>query len=77
MRTVCWFSCGAASAVATKIRVDFPEAFDRMAKLERFKGHTVFKDCYLDELPPDAGNYPKEQHIECGIFCLMAEEDMK
>jgi hypothetical protein len=48
-----------------------------MAKLERFKGHTVFKDCYLDELPTEAGNYPKEQSIECGIFCLMAEEDMK
>ena len=60
-----------------KIRVDFPESFDRMAKLERVKGHTVFKDCYLDELPTDAGNYPKEQSIECGIFCLMAEEDMK
>ena len=60
-----------------KIRDDFPEHFDRMAKLERFKGHTVFKDCYLDELPIDAGNYPQEQSIECGIFCLMAEEDLK
>lgn len=60
-----------------KIRDDFPETFDRMAKLERFKKQTVFKDCYLDELPKDAGNYPQEQSIECGIFCLMAEDDMK
>lgn len=60
-----------------KIRNDFPETFDRMAKLERFKSQTVFKDCYLDELPKDAGNYPQEQSIECGIFCLMAEDDMK
>lgn len=60
-----------------KIKVDFPDAFDRMAKLERKKGHTVFKDCYLDELPSNAGNYPEEQSIECGIFCLMAEDDIK
>ena len=60
-----------------KIKVDFPEQFDRMAKLERFKKQTVFKDCYLDELPKDAGNYPQEQSIECGIFCLMAEDDLK
>ena len=59
-----------------KIKIDFPEQFDRMAKLERFKKQTVLKDVYLDELPPDAGNYPKEPDIECGIFCLMAEQDI-
>jgi 3'-phosphoadenosine 5'-phosphosulfate sulfotransferase (PAPS reductase)/FAD synthetase len=60
-----------------KIRVDFPETFDRMAKLERFKNQTVFKDTFLDEMPLDAGNYPEEQDIQCGIFCLMAEQDYK
>lgn len=60
-----------------KIKVDFPEQFDRMAKLERFKGQTVLKDVYLDELPPTAGNYPEEQDIQCGIFCHMAEENYK
>ena len=59
-----------------KIKVDFPEHFDRMAKLERFKKQTVLKDVYLDELPPEAGNYPQEQDIQCGIFCHMAEEDI-
>jgi 3'-phosphoadenosine 5'-phosphosulfate sulfotransferase (PAPS reductase)/FAD synthetase len=58
-----------------KIKVDFPEAFDKMAKLERFKKQTIFKDRYLDELKPDDGNYPQEQSIECSIFCQMAEED--
>ena len=60
-----------------KIKIDFPDAFERMAKLERFKKQTVFKDVYLDELPPDAGNYPQEQDIQCGIFCHMADEELR
>lgn len=59
-----------------KIKIDFPEVFDRMAKLERFKGQTVFKDRYLDELKPTDGHYPKEPSIECSIFCHMAEEQL-
>ena len=59
-----------------KIKVDFPDQFNRMAKLERFKKQTVLKDVYLDELLPDAGNYPQEQDIQCGIFCHMAEEEI-
>ena len=58
-----------------KIKVDFPEHFDRMAKLERFKSQTVFKDRYLDELKPTDGHYPSEQNIECSIFCQMAEQE--
>lgn len=60
-----------------KIKVDFPEHFDRMAKLERFKSQSVLKDRYLDELKPTDGNYPQEQNIECSIFCQLAEEDYK
>ena len=60
-----------------KIKIDFPEHFDRMAKLERFKKQTVLKDRYLDELNPTDGNYPQEQNIECSIFCQMAEQDYK
>jgi hypothetical protein len=60
-----------------KIKIDFPDQFERMAKLERFKKQTVFKDVYLDELPPDAGNYPQEPDIQCGIFCHFAEEEIK
>jgi PP-loop superfamily ATP-utilizing enzyme len=59
-----------------KIKVDFPEHFDRMAKLERFKKQTIFKDRYLDELKPTDGNYPTEPNIECSIFCQMAEQEL-
>jgi hypothetical protein len=63
-----------------KIRVDFPENFNRMAKLERLIGASITKSkgvrVYLDELPEDAGDYPKEPNIECSIFCQMAQEDI-
>ena len=59
-----------------KIKVDFPNQFQRMATLERQKGQTIFKDRYLDELKPTDGNYPQEQNIECSIFCQMAEADL-
>jgi hypothetical protein len=56
-----------------KIKKDFPEVFDRMAKLERslgarltkYKGKRVF----LDELPTDAGRGQKEPDMECGLWC--------
>ena len=62
-----------------KIRVDFPEAFEKMAALERRKGCTVLKDgagapLFLDNLPPHSGHYPTEIAIECGIFCHFAEQ---
>ena len=72
-----------------KIRVDFPDVFERMARMEEMLGRTVCKiqktvdgkqtleRMSLRELPPEAGDYPKEQEIQCGIFCHMAEEDIK
>lgn len=64
-----------------KIRVDFPEQFERMAKLERLIGASICRVAgervYLDELPPNAGSYPAEPEVQCGIFCEMAEKDMK
>ena len=72
-----------------KIRVDFPAVFARMSQIERELGRTICKRewadengdrqlerIYLDELPPDLGDYPKEQEFECGIFCQMAEQDI-
>jgi hypothetical protein len=63
-----------------KIRADFPDAFTKMANLEKQLGVKILKHkgerIFLDDLPPDAGEYPKEQSIECGIFCQMAEEDL-
>lgn len=64
-----------------KIRVDFPETYDRMAKLERKIGASICKEngerVFLDEMSPDIGSYDKEPEIQCGIFCELAEREMK
>ena len=64
-----------------KIRIDFPAQFDRMAAMEKKIGAKILKisdeRIWLSDLPKDAGDYPKEQAIECGIFCHMAEKDIK
>lgn len=64
-----------------KIRIDFPAQFDRMAAMEKKIGAKILKigddRIWLSDLPKDAGDYPKEQAIECGIFCHMAEADIK
>lgn len=63
-----------------KIRVDFPETFDRMAALERDIGATVLKvkgrRLYLDQLEPDRGRYAAEPDIACGLQCTVAEEEL-
>lgn len=56
-----------------KIRQDFPEVFERRAKLERFIGNSIFKDCYLDELDPQRGNMNTEIFPDCSIMCYLAE----
>lgn len=62
-----------------KIRVDFPDAFNRMAKQERkmnvainksYAGDGKRKRVFLDELPPDAGKFDAEPDIECGVLCI-------
>lgn len=57
-----------------KVRRDFPEAFDRMAKMERELEFALLKvkgkPCYLDELPLGAGRYADEPDIECGPQCV-------
>jgi len=61
-----------------KIRVDFPDVFDRMAKQERdvnaaicksYAGDGKRKRVFLDELPPDMGRYESELEIKCGLIC--------
>ncbi|MBN3815863.1 hypothetical protein G3N57_04240 [Paraburkholderia sp. Se-20369] len=32
---------------------------------------------FLDELPPDVGDYQNELSIQCGIFCELAEKDLE
>lgn len=54
-----------------KIRVDFPEVFNRMAKLERQIGASCIKGIYLDELDVNRGRGSIEVLPECGIGCEM------
>jgi len=60
------------------IRNDFPDAFDKMAKLEREIGHAVNKDkngpVYLDELDPNRGNFTRDVPKDCGFTCEWSEE---
>jgi hypothetical protein len=65
-----------------KIRLDFPEVFQEMARIERELdrkickvewregGKRFLKRVFLDELPCGAGSYSKEPEIECGINCI-------
>lgn len=66
-----------------KIRIDFPEVFERMAQLERELDVAICKTepkdpvtgkrqrlrVFLDELPPDAGRYSEEPELQCGVLC--------
>lgn len=54
-----------------KIRMSFPEAFNKMAKLEREIGASCINGLYLDELAPDRGRFEDEILEDCGIFCQM------
>jgi 3'-phosphoadenosine 5'-phosphosulfate sulfotransferase (PAPS reductase)/FAD synthetase len=67
-----------------KIRKDFPEVFNRMAKVERelnvainksYAGDGERKRVFLDELDPSAGRYKAEPSISCGLFCGQYLED--
>lgn len=67
-----------------KIRHDFPDAFDKMAKQERCLNVAINKKyvkgvrtrVFLDELPPDAGRYQSEADIECGVICVNDAADI-
>ena len=58
-----------------KIRVDFPEQFERMMVLERYVGHAVNKDekgpVYLDKLDPERGRFTlyEDMPADCGFTC--------
>ena len=61
-----------------KIRVDFPDVFDRMAAMERkldvainktYAGTGKRQRVFLDELDPSAGQYEAEPAFDCGLLC--------
>lgn len=55
-----------------KIRVDFPDVFEKRAKLEREIGHSCIKGVYLDELEPDRGRMEDEIMPDCSIMCYLS-----
>lgn len=52
-----------------KIRVDFSEHFNEMAKSERIANHSCIKDVFLDELDPNDGRTPKPIVPNCSVVC--------
>lgn len=56
-----------------KIRHDFPNVFQSRALLEREIGHSILKECYLDELDEDRGKGTGGIVPECDIFCMLRE----
>ena len=63
-----------------KIRRDFPDTFDRMARIERQLGATVLRDkgkpLYLDTLDPNRGSHADEPSFECSLLCTAAEDEI-
>lgn len=61
-----------------KIRRDFPEVFERMARMERSIGATVLREkgqrLYLDELDPERGHHADEPDFECSLNCAIVEQ---
>lgn len=57
-----------------KIRKDFPEVFERMAKIEREIGHSCIKGTFLDQLDPNRGR-ANEVIPDCGIACQLALDE--
>lgn len=64
-----------------KIRQDFPERFWMMAGASRALGVKMTRvgneRVYLDQLPTGIGRYQDEPEIQCGIFCEMANNEIK
>ena len=59
------------------IRVEFKDAFDKMARTERLIGHALNKGkegpVFLDELHPKRGNFKRDSPADCGFTCESKE----
>lgn len=68
-----------------KIRVDFPETFERMAALQRKLGpgsgfwreRDTGVRITLDDLDPSRGNHAAEPSFECSLLCHLAERSLE
>ena len=59
-----------------KIRVDFPEVFERRARQEREIGHSCIGRSFLDELDPNRGNINDEIMEDCSIICQLLTKEV-
>ena len=57
-----------------KIRIDFPEVFERRARQERRIGRSCIPGVFLDELPEDSG-YDKIVIPSCSLECVQVLEE--
>lgn len=58
-----------------RIRVDFPDVFERRAKEERILGRSCINGTFLDELDPNAGNMSTEVMPACSFDCVGVLEE--
>lgn len=64
-----------------KVRVIYPEVFQKRAKQERELGYALCrinkKPVFLDELDPSIGEIENEPSVECGLLCadILKEEE--
>jgi len=66
----CIGCCKGGKGYWNKIRIDFPNNFETMARIERELKYPVCRgDNYLDKLQPGEGRFADEQPIQCGIQC--------
>lgn len=67
-----------------KIRRDFPEEFEAIARIQEtigpgaylFRNRKTGVRYSLRDLPPDKGRYQDEPEISCSFFCEMAERKL-
>ena len=59
-----------------KIRIDFPEVFERRAKQERLLNNSCINGVFLDELDPHRGRLQNEIMEDCGISCELTVREM-
>jgi 3'-phosphoadenosine 5'-phosphosulfate sulfotransferase (PAPS reductase)/FAD synthetase len=67
-----------------KIRKDFPERFEEMAKVQEWLGEGSYfwpgedgKRMSLRELPLEAGRYEDEPEVQCGIMCELVNIEIR
>lgn len=60
-----------------RIRIDFPEVFERMSKIEQKVGHSCIKGTFLKDLDPSKGRHKLPVLPECGAVCPVELDGLK